>query len=196
MNAAVDPYILQQASCRASLLVATAGFGPDEWQDLCQELIFDCLRRSPRFDPSRGDWPGFVRGVVRNQASALVTRRNRTVRREVLAEDLLHHESAWADDLPNALGASNQHEIAAGLEMSIDVQRVLNGLHPQLRNLALLLSELPVLEVCVKTGKSRSRVRQLTLQLREAFVRAGFRPRHSRKRAVKQLSLHGQAASQ
>ncbi len=25
MNAAVDPYILQQASCRASLLVATAG---------------------------------------------------------------------------------------------------------------------------------------------------------------------------
>ena len=30
----VDPYIVQQASCRASLLVSTAGFRPDDWEDL------------------------------------------------------------------------------------------------------------------------------------------------------------------
>ena len=74
MNASVDPYILQQASCRASLLVATAGFCPDDWHDLRQELVLDCLRRSRKFDPARGDWQGFVRGIVRNCSSVLVTR--------------------------------------------------------------------------------------------------------------------------
>jgi hypothetical protein len=90
-----------------------------------------------------------------------------------------------ADDPVDPLGADRKHEIDAGLQMSIDVQRVLRGLPPQLRKLALLLSELPMLEAGAKTGKSRSRVYQMTRQLRDAFVRAGFRPRNPRKSAVK-----------
>ncbi len=172
----VDPYILQQASCRASLLVATAGFRSDDWEDLRQEMVLDCLRRSPKFDPARGEWHGFVRGVVRNQATVLVTRKHRRVQREVLAEDLWDKEAGTADDPADPLGGVHKHEIEAGLQMSIDVQRVLKGLPPQLRNLALLLSELPMLEAGAKTGKSRSRVYQMIRQLRDAFVRAGFRP--------------------
>jgi RNA polymerase sigma-70 factor (ECF subfamily) len=177
----VDPYILQQASCRASLLVSTAGFRSDDWEDLRQEMVLDCLRRSPKFNPSRGDWQGFVRGVVRNHATVLVTRRHRRVQREVLAEDLSHKELGTADDPEGPFGAGHKHDVEARLQMSIDVQRVLNGLPPQLQKLALLLSELPVLEACAQTGKSRSRVYQMTRQLRDAFVRAGFRPRCSRK---------------
>jgi len=184
----VDPYILQQASCRASLLVATAGFRSDDWEDLRQEMILDCLRRSPKFDPSRGNWQGFVRGVVRNQAAVLVTRRHRTVQREVLAEDLSHDDTETACDPADPLGAGNEHEIEAGLQMSIDVQHVLEGLPPQLQNLALLLSELPVLEAGAKTGKSRSRVYQMTRQLRDAFERAGFRPRRRRRAPAKTTS--------
>ena len=157
----VDPYILQQASCRASLLVSTAGFRPDDWEDLRQELVLDCLRRSPKFDPSRGDWQGFIRGVVRNHATVLATRRHRCVQREVLAEDLSHGEVETADDPANPFGTGHKHEIEAGLQMSIDVQRVLNGLPPQLQNLAFLLTELPMLEAGAKTGKSRSRVYQM-----------------------------------
>ncbi|HLN02062.1 MAG TPA: hypothetical protein VK335_22420 [Bryobacteraceae bacterium] len=171
-----DPYILQQASCRASLLVTTAGFRSDDWEDLRQEMVLDCLRRSPKFDPSRGDWQGFVRGVVRNHATVLVTRRHRRVQREVLAEDLSRQEPGTANDPADPLGAGHKHEIEAELQMSIDVQRVLNGLPPQLQNLALLLSELPMLEAGAKTGKSRSRVYQMTRQLRDAFIRAGFQP--------------------
>jgi RNA polymerase sigma-70 factor (ECF subfamily) len=185
VNSEFDPYILRQASCRASLLVATAGFPRDDWEDLRQEMVLDCLRRSPKFDPSRGDWQGFVRGVVRNHATVLVTRRHRSVRREALAEDLSHEEAGMPGDPDHLFGAGHKHEIEAGLQMSIDVQRVLNGLPPQLQNLALLLSELPMLEAGAKTGKSRSRVYQMTRQLRDAFVRAGFRPRCPRKSAVK-----------
>jgi RNA polymerase sigma-70 factor (ECF subfamily) len=195
----VDPYILQQASCRASLLVATAGFRSDDWEDLRQEMVLDCLRRSPKFDPSRGNWQGFVRGVVRNHATVLATRRHRSVQREVLAEDLPHREVDTADDPVNPLGTGCKHEIEAGLQMSIDVQRVLNGLPPQLQNLALLLSELPMLEAGAETGKSRSRVYQMTRQLRDAFARAGLRPLCPRKfggETVEQFSLRGQEARQ
>jgi RNA polymerase sigma-70 factor (ECF subfamily) len=181
----VDAYVLQQASYRASLLVATAGFTSDDWEDLRQEMLLDCLRRSPKFNPSRGAWEGFVRGVVRNHATVLVTRRHRRARREVLAEDLSHYEAGTPDDLDGPLGASRKHEIEAGLQMSIDVHRVLKGLPPELQNLALLLSELPMLEAGAKTGKSRSRVYQMTRQLRDAFLRAGFRPCCPRKSAVK-----------
>src|SRR5271165_1099217 len=116
----VDPYILQQASCRASLLVATAGFRSDDWEDLRQEMVLDCLRRSPKFDPSRGDWQGFIRGVVRNHATVLAMRRHRSVQREVLAEDLSHREVETADNAPDPLRVGHKHEIEAGLQMSID----------------------------------------------------------------------------
>lgn len=195
----VDPYILQQASCRASLLVATAGFRTDDWEDLRQEMVLDCLRRSPKFDPSRGDWQGFIRGVVRNHATVLATRRHRSVQREVLAEDLPPGEVETADDTISPVGVGRKHEIEAGLQMSIDVQSVLNGLPPQLQNLALLLSELPMLEAGAKTGKSRSRVYQMTRQLRDAFARAGLRPLCPRKfggEAVEHFSVRGQEARQ
>ena len=51
----VDPYILQQASCQASLLVSTAGFRSDYWEDLKQEMVLDLLHRSPQFDQTRGE---------------------------------------------------------------------------------------------------------------------------------------------
>jgi RNA polymerase sigma-70 factor (ECF subfamily) len=185
MNASVDPYILQQASCRASLLVASAGFRSDDWDDLRQEMILDCLRRSPKYDPSRGDWQGFVRGVVRNHAAVLVTRRRRRFRREVLAEDLSPEEMKSGDDPLDFLANVAEHEFAAALQMSIDVERVMTGLPLQLKALALLLSKFSVIEVCAKTGKSRSRVYQMTRQLRDAFIRAGFRARSPKKSAVR-----------
>ena len=55
MNASVDPYILQQASCRASLLVASAGFRSDDWDDLRQDIILDCGHTRELYIMSEGD---------------------------------------------------------------------------------------------------------------------------------------------
>jgi RNA polymerase sigma-70 factor (ECF subfamily) len=179
-----DPYIVEQASCQASLLVGTAGFRSDDWDDLRQEMVLDCLRRSPKFDPARGAWRGFVRGVMRNHATVLVTRRHRAAQREVLAADLCCDELRAESDPIDRLDGARKQEIEAELHLNIDVERVLQTLPSPLQRLALLLSELPVLEVCARTGKSRSRVYQMTRQLRDAFVRAGFRPRYPRRSAV------------
>ena len=68
------PYLLQQTALRASLLQTSFGFAADEWDDLRQDLALDCLRRLPRFDGVRGNWQGFVRGVVRHHACDLASR--------------------------------------------------------------------------------------------------------------------------
>ena len=181
MSAPLDSYVLQQASCRASLLVATAGFSSDDWEDLRQDIVLDLLRRAPKFDPNRGDWQGFVRGVTRNHSTVLVTRHRRRAR-EVLAEDLVDRDESGVGDPNAALHNRLCSDAVAELHLRLDVYRVLASLPPRLRRLALLLAQMPVKDVCERMGKSRSRVYQMTLEIRKVFVGAGLAPCYSRVR--------------
>src|SRR4051794_27261492 len=99
MNPACDVAVMtRRASVQASLLVRSSRFTSDDWPDLRQELVLDCFRRSRRFDPSRGEWRGFVNGVMRNQAAKLVVRERRRAP-EVLANDLVSPQGI-RDTLP------------------------------------------------------------------------------------------------
>ena len=171
----VDSYLFQQASCRASLLVASAGFRSDDWEDLKHEMVLDVLRRSPKFDPARGDWQGFVRGVVRNHAAVLVMRERRRAP-EILSDDLVNREDASDADSLDVLDKRASLGVVDALHLSLDVRQVVESLPAHLQSLAGLLVQMPVQDVCRHTGKSRSRVYQMTRQIREAFVRAGVSP--------------------
>jgi len=190
---AVDPYVTEQAACRASLLVASAGFKPDDWDDLHQEIVLDCLRRTPKFDAERGDWQGFVRGVTRNCATVLVMRERRRAP-EILSEDLPTSEAIGDADMLDLLDSRPSPRSVCALDVSLDVRRVIEGLPRHLQLLAEMLGQMPVQDVCRRLGKSRSRVYQMTRQLRDAFVRAGFqpcRPRKSGGAAMKSVSVGG-----
>jgi len=177
MTPAMQQYAVEQASLRAKLLSSTAGFPSHEIDDARQELFLDCLRRSRKFNSARGDWGGFVRGVTRNHTTVLVKRRHRAAKREFLFEDLfVNRNTEVGSDPIDVLDGLQFQDIEPALQMSIDVARVLDGLPPPLQRLAGLLSELTVLEVSAKTGKSRSRVYQMIRQLRAAFVANGFGP--------------------
>jgi DNA-directed RNA polymerase specialized sigma24 family protein len=154
------------AMLRARLLVALAGFPAADVEDLAQELLLDCLRRAPWFDPARGSWEGFVRGVMLNRAGALVARRRRLVR-EISVERLA--EMAATSGGPAAYCGADP---ATALIISLDTQRIISTLPRHLRAIALLLQRYGATEISELTGKSRSRVYQLILQIREAFVRA------------------------
>jgi DNA-directed RNA polymerase specialized sigma24 family protein len=176
----VDPYIIHQASCHASLLVSTAGFRSDDWEDLKQEMVLDLLHRSPKFDPARGDWHGFVRGVVRHHAAVLVMRDRRRAP-EILSQDLMNREDASDADSLDILDKRPSSGVVDALHLSLDVRRIVESLPAQLQSLAVLLGQMPVNEVGRHTGKSRSRVYQMTRQIREAFLRAGFSPSHAKR---------------
>ena len=177
-----DPFMVREAACRASVLVATGRFRPDDWEDLQQELILDLLRRSRRFDPARGDWQGFVRGVARNQASVLVMRERRRAP-EILADDLLANREDCGDGEPlDVLEKHPAARVGDEIQQSLDVRRVIEDLPDGLQVLVGLIGEtLPVRDICRRLGKSRSRVYQMTLELRAAFVRAGLRPKRTRQ---------------
>jgi RNA polymerase sigma-70 factor, ECF subfamily len=175
-----DPYIVHQASCRASLLVATAGFRSHDWEDLKHEMVLDLLRRSPKFDPARGNWQGFVRGVVRNHAAVLVMRERRRAP-EILSEDLMNREDVSDADSLDILDKRPRTGVVDSLHLSLDVRRVVECLPTQLQSLAVLLGQMPVQDVCRHTGRSRSRVYQMTRQIREAFLRAGFSRSHGKR---------------
>jgi DNA-directed RNA polymerase specialized sigma24 family protein len=173
MNSTLDAYAIEHASLRARRLYAMVGFQPYEIEDVRQELLLDCLRRSSKFDPTRGEWDGFVRGVMRNHATVLIARRSRIVRHEVLADDLREPESGNSNDV---LEIVSRCDPTSALHLSLDVQRVLRRLPVSLQGLAALLSDTPIHEICVMTGKSRSRIYQMIRQLRDAFVQAGLWP--------------------
>lgn len=178
MIPALDPYVLEQASWRARLLIHTAGFSADYWEDLRQELVLDCLRRSSKFDPTRGDWPGFVRGVMRNHSTVLFTRMKGRNRWEILAADLPRPVEFQRDSCAEFPERLQPYDGAHALQLSIDVQRILRKLPAQLQIVAQLMGTIPVGEIPRRLAKSRSRFYQLRRELQCAFRRAGYGPAH------------------
>lgn len=173
-----DPYIIQQASCRASYLVASAGVSRDDWEDLRQEMLLDCLQRTPNFDPSRGDWRGFVRGVIRNRSSVLAHRESRRIRFESLAEAF--GENGAGQDIEQEVRDQASEPVSANpsaaLALSADVQRVLAGLPADLRTLAWQLTETSVAEIAARRGRSHQWIYHLIGKVRKAFLQAGVIP--------------------
>ena len=181
---AFDPYILQQASCRASLLVFRSGFERDDWEDLRQEMVLDCLERSPRFDPDRGDWRGFVRGVVRNHSTLLARRESRRIRLETLmvAADEPVPEGDLECEILQAASELATDDPTPALALSADVQRVVASLPANLQTLASELTEMTVAEIASKRGRSTQWIYQLLKKLRRAFVEAGVTPESMQRR--------------
>lgn len=176
MNGHIDALAVQEASRWASRLIATAGFHRNDHEDLRQEILIDLLRRTSRFDSARGDWHGFVRGVTHHRSIALIAQHRRR-RWEVLAGDLGPAEDG--DDIPlDALDCRRRMDPAGVLHLRLDVSRVVAGLPAQLRSLARVLGQMPVTEVCRHTGRSRATVHRMTVQIRNAFINAGFRPQN------------------
>jgi RNA polymerase sigma-70 factor, ECF subfamily len=181
---AFDPYILQQASCRASLLVSRRGFPRDDWEDLRQEMVLDCLERSPRFDPDRGDWRGFVRGVVRNHCALLAKQESQRIRFETL--NVGCEETDPGGDLEREIFQAGSDpatdDPTSALALSADVQRVVASLPDNLQTLASELAEMTVAEIAAKRGRSTQWIYQLLKRLRRAFIQAGVTPESVRCR--------------
>jgi hypothetical protein len=171
MNAQVVAYAIGHASLRARLLSATAGFPSSDLEDARQDLLFDCVRRWSKFDTGRGDPGGFIRGVMRNHSTVLIARRSHRVCHEIFAEDFVSRESEGATDVLDLVRCGDP---ASALDLSLDVKRVLRQLPHHLQSLAGLLSDLPVAQVCIQIGKSRSRTYQMIREIRAAFNAAGL----------------------
>jgi RNA polymerase sigma factor (sigma-70 family) len=171
-----DTYVSQQALLRASLLVAGGAFPAQDCEDLQQDIHLDYLHRSRKFDAARSEWRSFVRGITRNCAIDLLTRKRRTAERELLAADIFVGQGVERETDAISLFDSRRFDEEQSLQLRIDVRRVLDALPLKLQNVAILLGQMPVVKACDRLGISRSYIYQIRRQLRDAFDRAGFRP--------------------
>ena len=170
----VTPYLLQQTALRASLLQTSFGFAADDWDDLRQDLALDCLRRLPRFDGSRGNWKGFVHGVVRNHACVLASR-------QLQRRQFQRVEFDGDSELPDGslIGKADQapaEDFRPFLELGLDTERVLAELPEDLQRIAQYLAEMPISGVRRKTGLTLAQLNQRIRRIRAAFMAAGFAP--------------------
>ena len=172
-QAEFTPYLLQQTGLRASLLRTSFGFTGEDWDDLRQDLALDCLRRLPRFDASRGDWKGFVRGVVKNQACALAARQAR--RPEV--RSLVSADCGSGGDAPfGVMHPVLAEDFLPAMELSLDAQRVLAGLPKELQIIAEHLAEMSFFAVSRRTALTHAQLKRKVARIRAAFVAAGLAP--------------------
>jgi RNA polymerase sigma-70 factor (ECF subfamily) len=155
-------------------MVGRTGFSRDDWDDLRQELVLDCIQRAPRFNPLRGDWRAFVRGVIRNQSAALVQRESLRIHCESLSGG--DGGDFDEDDDPPTTTEPASDDPSDALALSADVQRVVETLPPNLRTLARDLMGMTVAEAAAKRGTSTQWIYQLVKRLRKAFVDAGVTP--------------------
>lgn len=171
--AEMTPYLLQQSGLRASLLKTNFGFGGEDWSDLRQDMALDCLKRLPKFNPERGNWKGFVHGVVRNRAFVLASQQTR--RSEFESRLLPEADACDGQDEQLPVDALAEDSRAA-LERGIDIRTVLASLPESLQLLAYRLSMLSIHAVCRQTGQSRQVVERQIAQIRTAFIDAGLSP--------------------
>lgn len=173
-QAEFTPYLLRQAGLRASLLRSSFGFAADDWDDLRQDLALDCLRRLPRFDASRGDWKGFVRGVVRNHACVLASRQVRRPEFRPLEIDV---DCGTPDDG----SAGGTHDVLTEnlrpvLDLRLDTERVLKSLPEELQVIARYLAEMSFFAVSRRTGLTHTQLTRKVGRIRAAFLAAGITP--------------------
>jgi RNA polymerase sigma-70 factor (ECF subfamily) len=165
------PYLLSQTGLRASLLRTSFQLAADDWEDMRQEMVLDCLRRLPRFNASRGDWRGFVRGVVRNHACVLATRRTRC--REFQSTDCEESIDVSLDETAEAR-TGVVPDFRPALEFSLDLERIIARLPEESRTVARYLAEMPISAICRRTGLSRHRVGLHIALIRAVLEAAGF----------------------
>jgi len=186
----IDEFAIRLIKKRARQLIGSAGFTPSDVPDLEQELAMDLLTRLPKFQEGRAHRKSFIAVAIKHKAATLVEWRKaakRDYRKVAFSLDQVFTDedgkkSDGYDRLddekladPYDGGACTQQDQAEKVALWIDLDRVLQELSPELRQLCKLLSDLPVSEVARRTGLSRDTIYRRIKTLRETFESEGLR---------------------
>lgn len=180
----VDQYALRSIQCRVRRLIGRYGIGTDDREDLIQQLFLEYLERAGEFDASRGRYKTFVNCVVRNQLVSLIRRRKRQLEERVLCplppippddpEQETPSRTEFSEDAYRIAAGLATHPAADLLDLRIDVNRAVQCLPAELREVACRVVEEGVRNVSEALGRSPARVYQLLWKMRPVFTEFGL----------------------
>ena len=185
-NIGIDASIFSAIRGKAARLIGACGFSAADRADLQQELVFDCLSRLRKFDPTRSSHRTFLHRVVGHRVATLVDAQRAACRDYRLCRDSLDAPIPVADSDLIALGetvSGDAYEARMGRsarsarersELRIDVDSVISRLPPELAAVAVLLKSEGVVEVGRRLGISRATTYRRLIRIREVFAAAGL----------------------
>ena len=178
----LNKYTMTLVQCKARQLVGKAGYAWHDIKDIEQDLIRDLLERLPKFDPAKATLNTFVDRVVGSKIVDLLRRRNAEIRNRGREAFSLNEEIETEDGSVEIIETVSQDEIdlrtgrynrpaADRAHLQIDLNAVVAGLSPELRQVADMLRTASVAEVARELGIPRRTFREKHLaQLREVFA--------------------------
>ncbi len=167
----LSDYALDVVHHKAQELIGTAGYTPDDLDDIKQELVADLLARLDRFDPARSTYATFVTRLVERKISNLIRYRQserRDPRREAGSLNDRIDDAEEGGDPQLAVVSQDEHDLRTGKHrrpaaergrLALDIEAVLADLPADLRRAAVLLTTFSVAETAREMGIPRSTFR-------------------------------------
>jgi RNA polymerase sigma-70 factor (ECF subfamily) len=152
------PLAMRAAQVRATAAVLSGAVLLADREDIEQEALIACWRALHKFDPRRASLRTFVERIVANQITSAIRRlraEKRQAHRDVCAPT---HVDCKVDSL----------------NLRMDVQRVLEGLGPDQRDVCRMLADHSATDVSRRAGISRATIYRMIGHLRLIFIEAGL----------------------
>ncbi len=179
----INTYAARLIRIKAHQLLGKAGFTENDRHDLEQELMIDLLQRMRHFNPAKAKKTTFMTRIVERHIATLLEARHARCRDWRLCRLSLNtpHGNDKGDtrelidhvDSQGILGNSEKEtrqEAISNLHM--DIERVLNTLPEDLRDLCERLRESNMAEIARETGVARTTLYDKLVRIREAFREA------------------------
>ena len=182
----IDDAALRIIRIKAWKLAQSAGFTPDEKEDIEQELTLHLLRQLPKFDPQRGSRRAFISHVLERRVINLVEHKaaeKRDWKREAFSLDeqielrdggrIERGETLDPDLIDRAI---LQHPTET-LDLQFEVRHAIHRLSPELAALCHLLAEPKrrnLKRLSEETGIPRGKLYELIDRIRKLFKETGL----------------------
>lgn len=188
----VDPYAVKTIRCAARRLVGRHGFRLDDIEDLEQEMLCHLYSQWDRHNPDRGTRDTFIAKVISRKVAQICkyrrVRNNHDGELDLdqivpeVPEEALEEENATPLELTSGIdgraprGLESALDHLRGLELRLDVEKVLAGLPGPLRDICeRLQSETPT-QIARDGQMSRRAIYWCVQCIRTAMVEAGLDP--------------------
>lgn len=183
----IDDYAVRIIRYKARQLVGRVGFTESDRQDLEQEMVFDLLRRLPKFKPERAQRNTFIARVVEHKIATIIEAQKAGMRDYRLCScslnDRFENEEGGSVERIDTINQDDYLQRTGKLSrpisdlrgLSIDVRSAVEKLPPELRELCKRLQVESVTDISRDTGIPRGTIYESIKKLRALFEDAGLK---------------------
>lgn len=183
----IDDYAVRIIKYKARQLVGRVGFTESDRQDLEQEMVFDLLRRLPKFKPERAQRNTFIARVVEHKVATIIEAQKAGMRDYRLCpcslNDRFENEEGGSVERIDTINQDDYLQRTGKLSrpisdlrgLSIDIRSAVEKLPPELRDLCKRLQVESVTEISRDTGIPRGTIYESIKKLRTLFEDAGLK---------------------